>query len=339
MAILSRLSHRGSVRRNPDSQSGNNGRPPPLKKQRTLEEYGLRRRRSSPDCLDTTTTQDMTPVGKPRSANPPLKAARPRTATRRARRSSSSSIDSIASETQLKNPNLHNLNGNGSARNPRLPGRNTPSVVQRLRGDRESPDPLDTISPAPPATTTRPRSRASVDAPVLEARTPKTPAASTTRSARQNDPEPKTEPVDEAEEKKTQPEADQSSVTSPPVPTRSQPKRKTDIVEPEQSAAAPTPAPATAPAPAGTERRSLRSADTGTRCKSELAQYFYNYEQIISLENPKPGRSHSCHFLSERFGLTARCSRTTRGQHQCTISRRPLRALAFCLYTRPYTVR
>lgn len=38
-------------------------------------------------------------------------------------------------------------------------------------------------------------------------------------------------------------------------------------------------------------RRSLRSTDTGSRCKSELAQYFHNYEQIISLEAPEPGKS------------------------------------------------
>jgi hypothetical protein len=37
-------------------------------------------------------------------------------------------------------------------------------------------------------------------------------------------------------------------------------------------------------------RRSLRSTDTGSRCKSELAQYFHNYEQIISLDAPEPGR-------------------------------------------------
>jgi hypothetical protein len=37
-------------------------------------------------------------------------------------------------------------------------------------------------------------------------------------------------------------------------------------------------------------RRSLRSTDTGARCKSELAQYFHSYEQIISLEDPEPGK-------------------------------------------------
>lgn len=36
------------------------------------------------------------------------------------------------------------------------------------------------------------------------------------------------------------------------------------------------------------EKRSLRSHDGGSRSKSELAQYFPNYEQIISLEPVKP---------------------------------------------------
>ncbi|PGH16365.1 hypothetical protein AJ80_05215 [Polytolypa hystricis UAMH7299] len=39
---------------------------------------------------------------------------------------------------------------------------------------------------------------------------------------------------------------------------------------------------------AGRERRSLRSNDGGSRSKSELAMYFQNYEQIISLEPVKP---------------------------------------------------
>ncbi|OQE80409.1 hypothetical protein PENNAL_c0046G05617 [Penicillium nalgiovense] len=36
-----------------------------------------------------------------------------------------------------------------------------------------------------------------------------------------------------------------------------------------------------------TPLKSLRSADTGSRCKSELAQYFHNYNQTIRLEGPK----------------------------------------------------
>ncbi|KAL1989066.1 hypothetical protein VTN96DRAFT_5829 [Rasamsonia emersonii] len=51
----------------------------------------------------------------------------------------------------------------------------------------------------------------------------------------------------------------------------------------EKSAAGAAPQPAPVP-----ERRSLRSHDGGSRTKSELALYFPNYEQMISLEPPKP---------------------------------------------------
>jgi hypothetical protein len=37
------------------------------------------------------------------------------------------------------------------------------------------------------------------------------------------------------------------------------------------------------------ERRKLRSKDGGSRSKSELAMFFSNYEQMLSLEPPKPG--------------------------------------------------
>ncbi|KAJ5547145.1 hypothetical protein N7494_004730 [Penicillium frequentans] len=270
MALLSRPSLR-SVRRNPD-HSGNDGRPPPMKKQRTLEEYGLRRRRSSPDCLDTT-TQETLPVGKVRSANPPLNATRPRTATRRARGHSSASVDSIASNSQLKTPGHSRVNGNGSVGSPRVPDRNTPSTIYHLRDDRESPDPLDTISPAPTSTTSRPRSRASAHASEPETKSLKSPA--TTRSTRHNDPV-KTEPMDIVKEEKEL-EA-QPDITSPVAATRSHQKRRSDLDLLENE-----PVPVTT----GSERRSLRSADTGSR-KSELAQYFYNYEQIISLDPSKP---------------------------------------------------
>lgn len=53
----------------------------------------------------------------------------------------------------------------------------------------------------------------------------------------------------------------------------------------EKSAAGAAPQPAPVP-----ERRSLRSHDGGSRTKSELALYFPNYEQMISLEPPKPGK-------------------------------------------------
>ncbi|KAJ5719859.1 hypothetical protein N7493_006737 [Penicillium malachiteum] len=280
MAILSRPSLRGPVRRNPDSRSESHGRPP-MKKQRTLEDYGVRRRRSSPDCLDTTATQDMNAVDKARSI-PPLKPAHPRSATKRARRHSSSSVDSIASATQLKTPNHTHINGNGSARNVRVPDRNTPSALQRLLDDRDSPDPLDTISPAPTTPISRPRSLASTNASETENKPSNSTA--TTNPNQKDDSDPTTELSDVVKEEESGegPKAEQPTLTSPAAATRSQQKRKSELVELEQLAPAP------APAPTGTERRSLRSADTGSRCKSELAQYFYNYEQIISLQNPKP---------------------------------------------------
>ncbi|KAJ5936663.1 hypothetical protein N7466_003113 [Penicillium verhagenii] len=278
MGLLSRPSLR-SVRRNPEDRSGNDGRPPPMKKQRTLEEYGLRRRRSSPDCLDTTTTQDTHPVGKVRSANPPLSATRPRTATRRARQHSSASPDSINSLSQLKTPARFHANGNGSVASPRVPDRNTPSAIHHLHDDRESPDPLDTISPAPTISTTiRPRSRASAHASEAQSKFLKSPA--TTRSTRKNDPDPiLTEPpTDTIKEEKEQDEPEKLPVKSAVAEPRSHQKRRSDLDLLENEPA---------PVSTGTERRSLRSADTGSR-KSELAQYFYNYEQIISLDQSKP---------------------------------------------------
>ncbi|KAJ5097660.1 hypothetical protein N7456_008381 [Penicillium angulare] len=289
MALLSRPpSLRGPVRRPAQDHTRNDGRPP-MKKQRTLDEYGMRRRRSSPDCLGTTATtttstttvtQEMHPVGNPRPVKPPLNAARPRTSTRRARRNSSSSIDSLASDAQLKTPSQLHVNGNGSARNIRVPDR-TPSAVQNLRD--ESPDPLDTISPVVAATPTRPRPTTSTHAPDPENIHPNV-SPTTTRITRQNDSEPNARVAEVVEKDETQPKPEQPNVVSPTAATRSHQKRKSDILERELL----LPTPASAPAPAATERRSLRSADTGARCKSELAQYFYNYEQIISLDSPKP---------------------------------------------------
>lgn len=46
-------------------------------------------------------------------------------------------------------------------------------------------------------------------------------------------------------------------------------------------------------APLIPERRLLRSHDGCSRSKSELAMYFPNYEQMISLEPPKSGKEIS----------------------------------------------
>lgn len=38
------------------------------------------------------------------------------------------------------------------------------------------------------------------------------------------------------------------------------------------------------------DKRTLRSQDGGSRSKSELSLYFTNYEQMLSLEHPEPGK-------------------------------------------------
>ena len=47
---------------------------------------------------------------------------------------------------------------------------------------------------------------------------------------------------------------------------------------------------ALAPKDESKDKRQLRSHDGGSRSKSELAQYFQNYEQLISLDPTAPGR-------------------------------------------------
>jgi hypothetical protein len=272
MALLPRPSLRGSVRRTPD-EPFDDRLAPPAKKQRTLWETGLRRRKSSPDCLDT--TQNDTPTGDVRHANPSLKAARPRPANRRTRRASASSIDSVASNPQSNALGNSHGNGNGAVKAPHAPDRDTPSgkaSAELLRGARESPDPLDTISPTASRDTVKSRLRASSGA--AEAENKPNLSPSTTRTTRQAE--------HEAEIANTVKEQEDAGKLKPADVTRSQPSFKSDTVESEQPD----------PAPTADGRRSLRSADTGSRCKSELAQYFYNYEQIISLEAPKTGKFH-----------------------------------------------
>ncbi|KAJ5591856.1 uncharacterized protein N7459_002225, partial [Penicillium hispanicum] len=270
-------------RRTPDDRgldhddSDNDGPAPPMTKKRAQHENGSHRRRSSPDCLDTTTPDHEPSAGGARHAKPPLEAARPRTATRRTRRPSASSVDTVASAIQLTTPGSARVNANGA--NPRdRPDRNTPSVADHLRDLRESPDPLDTISPAPPSAAVRSRLGASAvsanpeDKPII--------SPTLSRTARRRDPEPKTETetIGTVNAENNESTTAQSTDTHSADVLRSQRKRKSDPVETEPPELKPE----------GTERRSLRSTDTGSRCKSELANYFYNYEQLISLEGPKP---------------------------------------------------
>ncbi|KAJ5114496.1 hypothetical protein NUU61_000255 [Penicillium alfredii] len=275
MALLSRSSLRGSVRRPPDGHP-DDGLTPPMKKPRTQPENGpSRRRRSSPDCLDTTVDNPPS-AGQPRSAKPPVKPARPRASTRRTRRASSSSNNSVAS-SQLATDGTPRPNGNGSATARGTPGHQTPSVADLQHGARESPDPLDTISPA----VTTPAVKLDTVTPsaaVDSATKPANPPA-TIRTTRRSDGRP-TSAGDTAKADGTIATVGQSEEPVSMGGTRSSQKRKSDAVDSERPAPTRTPA----------ERRSLRSTDGGSRCKSELVQYFHNYEQLISLEDPKPGK-------------------------------------------------
>lgn len=243
MALLSRSSLR-SVRRAPeeaDSQA------PPTKKPR-IENSD---RKSSPDCLDT---KDPTSKSRPTS----LKPSRPR-ASNRTRRDSSSSVATVASVGRLATPATR-LNGNGISKTPRVPhDQGTPSAVDRLRGVHESPDPLDTISPAPSVAKQRTVTPANVDSNVK----PVSPVTRTTRRT----------------ENRSLADVDESAI-------KKEGAVKDATATRENKTEAPDEQPASVDTRSG--RRSLRSTDTGSRCKSELAQYFHNYEQIISLEVPEP---------------------------------------------------
>lgn len=289
MAVLSRSSLRGSVRRNPDDHLAHGRQGAPIKRQRTLHDlWPVNRRRSSPDCLDATTPTDADPI-EARHNLPPVKPTRPRPATRRTRRRSASSVDSAASGDQLIAAATPRVNGNGVTNLRRLSDRDTPagthSATAFLRGEPESPDPLDTISPAVTMNTVKARPGAHTQSVNSETRLPKSPAA--TRTTRRGDHDTKPNETDGTQ---STAKSDPKDVTSlslsdvlPANATRSQQQQqcKHEGGNMEQDPSVST----------GNERRSLRSADTGSRCKSELAQYFHNYEQIISLDDPKPGES------------------------------------------------
>jgi len=145
---------------------------------------------------------------------------------------------------------------------------------------RESPDPLDTISPTPinhPKKTT-PKVPAVLRE--LDIEPVNTPTTSHVQIGRGDDVDQKEGQHDATENR----DASRSTRNTADAGTQSKNQSETRL-EQEQDVSART----------GTERRSLRSTDTGSRSKSELAQYFYNYEQIISLDAPKPGKSRT-HF-------------------------------------------
>ncbi|CEJ57805.1 hypothetical protein PMG11_06484 [Penicillium brasilianum] len=282
MAVLSRSSLRGSMRRIPNDHLDYDRQGPPMKRQRTLHDlWPVNRRRSSPDCLDATTpTHDPAP-SKARHALPPAKPTRPRSVARRTRRTSASSVDSVSLGDQLTTPATPRVYGNGVTTLRRVSDREIPagtrSATDLLRDEPESPDPLDTISPVVTANTVKTRPGVYARSAESEKKLSRSPAA--TRSSWRVGHDAKPEQADTMQSTVESEAVNAMRVQSPDVrpadATRSQQQQQ---VETEHDASAPT----------GNERRSLRSADTGSRCKSELAQYFHNYEQIISLDDPKP---------------------------------------------------
>lgn len=277
MTLLSRPV-RGTVRRTPDDHSDNDG--PPMKRPRLQQELGHRRRQSSPDCLDTTTPDHKSPHGKLHLNSSSLKVARPRTATRRARRLSNSSADSIASSSHFHTAGNPRVNGNSLAKTPRvIADRDGPSggASILLADARESPDPLDTISPSPTKGSIKSASR--IYGPIKNTEKEPVNSPTTTRTTRQNDVDLK---VEEGQDTATgSKDASRPSRNTAHEGSEVKQQNASEVEQTqEQDASAQT----------RTERRSLRSTDTGSRSKSELAQYFYNYEQIISLDEPKPGK-------------------------------------------------
>ena len=245
MAVRSSL--RVSVRQEEPPNDDDDRRPSPSKRPRLNPPPSSRRRKSSPDLLDTTT------VDSPSKTTPKNKVAH-------IRRAPSSLPRRSSARRPLLSPSSHHHPPSDTphATHLRIHRNETPAAAPSLLS-RESPDPLDTISPAPtdirryfakatPTTTTT------------------TPAARRRRVADADTPLP-------------------ASATQNRVQARSEPAES-----PNEKIATPSQQPTSAQTtPAVRERRSLRSHDGGSRARSELALYFPNYEQLLSLEPPKTG--------------------------------------------------
>ncbi|KAL4814105.1 something about silencing, SAS, complex subunit 4-domain-containing protein [Aspergillus spinulosporus] len=215
--------------------------PPPSKRPR-LELFPSRRRKSSPDLLDTTVNSS------PSSTTTSTKLRRPRPLFVHSAHTTSSPPPG-SSTSRARNLRQH-------------PNPNSNLAALYLDGGRESPDPLDTISPAPASKPS-----------TITTSTP-TPTSAAYRQRRLTQYlKPASEQVvkDSSKPKNTRP-ARGSAV--PPPSDESAP----------QSLAVPA---VTADRAVPEKRRSLRSHDGGSRARSELALYFPNYDQIMSLEPPK----------------------------------------------------
>ncbi|KAL2870035.1 acetyltransferase SAS4-like domain-containing protein [Aspergillus lucknowensis] len=216
--------------------------PPPAKRPRLHHPAPSRRRKSSPDLLDTT-------IETPPSGSTKLRRPRPLFALS----SSTSSAPPPAGST----PRARNLHA------PRHDTGTSNNAAPYLNGARESPDPLDTISPAPATVTVKPAPKHT-----------NTPTSAAYRQRRI------THFLKSA--------SDQAPTTKPGKLEKTRPSRGS--APGPRSASIPQPAPVsagTADRAVPDKRRSLRSHDGSSRARGELALYFPNYEEIVSLEPPK----------------------------------------------------
>ncbi|PLB50691.1 hypothetical protein P170DRAFT_355451 [Aspergillus steynii IBT 23096] len=227
--------------------------PPPSKRPRL--HAPVARRKSSPDLLDTTIDDS------PSKPIVPL-----RHSTRRPGPLSSPSFNTNAASSSHPPPSTPR------SKDLRIHRRETPSTAALfLRGGRESPDPLDTISP-----TTEP------------VRSPGRPS-----SVRRPAPTPES---GRRRMQKTARSSDSPAAFSSHLPDPAPAQDSPGIVEdappaassgPPQSQSESQSEPQPQPQQQQQQRRSLRSHDGGSRARSELALYFPNYEQLLSFEPPK----------------------------------------------------
>lgn len=199
-------------------------KPSPTKKPRFRHHpASVTRRKSSPDLLDTTIESDSDKARQvPKSPIPP-----PTSSIRRPPPASSPATP----RHRILEPNYETPSA---------------SAALYLQGDRESPDPLDTITPV------------------------------TAVKRRDLEPVSKLSP---SVSRSTHGSPSRSSAT---VDNNDVTKRKTRTTRKSSS----QPSQDTPPA---VGRRSLRSQDVGSRTKCELANYFHNYEELLSLAAVKPG--------------------------------------------------
>ncbi|KAI9044789.1 acetyltransferase SAS4-like domain-containing protein [Aspergillus affinis] len=222
--------------------------PPPSKRPR-LHAPVSHRRKSSPDLLDTTIDDS------PSKPIVPL-----RHSTRRPGPLSSPSFHTNAPSSPSSS---HPPPATPRSKDLRIHRRETPSTTALfLRGGRESPDPLDTISPTTD------------------------PVRSPGRLSSVRRPAPTPESAGRRRMQKTaRPSAQSPAASSSHLPTPAQTQPSPGIA---QDAPPPASADQPEPQPQQQQRRSLRSHDGGSRARSELALYFPNYEQLLSFEPPKP---------------------------------------------------